>query len=274
MSSTPCARTSRNAKPDTVPYTVTILGSGTSTGVPQIGCSCEVCTSADPRDKRLRASAIISTPRDNNFIIDIGPDFRQQILRQGSPRLDAALFTHSHYDHVAGLDDLRPYCKDGSFPIWCEPGVYRYIRQIVPYSFAEHLYPGVPTFVPHEIESLEPFDIGGDTIVPLRIFHGKLPILGYRIGPVAYITDCSCMPPETIERLRGVDTLVINALRQQPHPSHMSLPEALDIIAQIQPRQTYLTHLSHHMGLHAVVSRTLPDNVAIAYDGLSVKAGI
>lgn len=254
-----------------MPYTITILGSGTSTGVPQIGCGCEVCTSADPRDKRLRASALVTTPRGNRFLIDCGPDFRQQILLQGAPHLDGLLITHSHYDHVGGIDDLRPYCHPVSFPVWCEPNVARDLRNRVPYCFAKHLYPGVPTFNIHELTTLDPFEINGDVIVPLRVMHARLPIIGFRFGPLAYVTDCKEMPAETVEALRGVDTLVINALRIQEHMSHMNLRQALDIIKQTGPRRALLTHLSHDMGRHADVSATLPQGVEIAYDGQTVE---
>lgn len=255
-----------------MPYTITILGSGTSTGVPQIGCGCEVCRSADPHDKRLRASALVTTPRGNRFLIDCGPDFRQQILLQNSPCLDGLLVTHSHYDHVGGIDDLRPYCANGPFAVWCEPNVAEDLRNRVPYCFAKHLYPGVPTFDIHELHTLDPFEVNGDVIVPLRVMHAKLPIIGFRFGPLAYITDCKTMPEETFERLSGVDTLVLNALRIDPHMSHLSLSESLGIIARIRPRRAYLTHLSHQMGLHAEVSPTLPAGVSIAYDGETITA--
>lgn len=251
-------------------YTITILGSGTSTGVPQIGCHCAVCSSDDPRDKRLRASALVTTPRGNNFLIDCGPDFRQQIIGQGAPKLDGLLITHSHYDHVGGVDDLRPYCHPDSFPVWCEPNVADDLRNRVPYCFAEHLYPGVPTFNIHELTTLEPFDVNGDVIEPLRVMHARLPILGFRFGPIAYVTDCKEMPDATIEALRGVDTLVINALRHEEHMSHMSLQQSLDVIGRIGPRRALLTHLSHDMGRHADVGPTLPAGVEIAYDGQAV----
>lgn len=243
------------------------LGTGTSTGIPQIGCTCAACTSTDPCDKRLRASATVTLDDGTNLLIDCGPDFRQQILAAGAPPLDALLITHSHYDHVGGIDDLRPYCKDGRhFPTYCRGDVAEDLRQRNPWSFAQHLYPGVPTFAIHEIEAGKPFSVNGNEILPLDITHGKLPILGYRIGRLAYVTDCSAMPEATIEALRGVDTLVINALRHEPHPSHLSLREALELIRRIGPRRTLLTHMSHDMGPQASVA--LPPGVAFAHDGL------
>lgn len=252
------------------PFILTFLGTGTSTGVPTIGCQCRTCTSADPRDKRLRASVLITLPDKRNILIDCGPDFRTQILRAGSPALQCALLTHSHYDHVGGIDDLRPYCfGNRKFPIYCQEDVDQDLHDRNPWSFAKKLYPGVPTFNIRDVEGLKPFKIGSFSITPIPVIHGKLPILGYRIGPLAYITDCSIMPPESVEALRGVDTLVINALRPAPHPSHLSLPEALALVEQIGPRVTYLTHISHDMPPHSRVE--LPCGVHLAYDGLTVE---
>lgn len=237
---------------------ITFLGTGTSTGIPQIGCRCATCTSADPRDNRMRASAIVTLDSGANLLIDCGPDFRSQILRAGAPPLEALLITHSHYDHVGGIDDLRPYCRDGRhFPTFCTPDVARDLHERNPWSFAKHLYPGVPTFAIHEINPDIPFEIAGQEIIPLPVMHAKLPILGYRFGPLAYITDCKTMPAATLEKLRGVHTLVLNALRILPHQSHLSLDEALDIIKAVNPRRALLTHMSHDMGPAATVA--LPD---------------
>lgn len=252
-------------------YSITFLGTGTSTGVPQIGCHCHVCQSQDPRDKRLRASAIIKTPEGKEFLIDCGPDFRTQILRAGSPGLTAALLTHSHYDHVGGIDDVRPYCADHSFDIYCQPNVAQDLRERVPYCFAEHLYPGVPSLNLHEVDSTKPFLVDGQEIIPLPVMHAALPIIGFRIGPIAYITDCKTMPESTMELVRDVDLLVLNALRIRPHLSHLSLKQALALINDINPGQAYLTHLSHDMGTHAETEEKLPENVHIAYDGLTVN---
>ena len=249
---------------------ITFLGTGTSTGIPQIGCRCATCTSADPRDNRMRASAIVTLDSGANLLIDCGPDFRSQILRAGAPPLEALLITHSHYDHVGGIDDLRPYCRDGRhFPTFCTPDVARDLHERNPWSFAKHLYPGVPTFAIHEINPDIPFEIASQEIIPLPVMHAKLPILGYRFGPLAYITDCKTMPAATLEKLRGVHTLVLNALRILPHQSHLSLDEALDIIKAVNPRRALLTHMSHDMGPAATVA--LPDGVQFTHDGLTVE---
>lgn len=253
------------------PITLRILGSGTSTGVPQIGCRCATCTSTDSLDKRLRASALVNIGTDGPaLLIDCGPDFRQQILTAGSPHLDALLVTHSHYDHVGGIDDLRPYCKGGrDFPVYCTPDVARDLRDRNPWSFAENPYPGVPSFDIHEIDRDTPFAIGGTEIIPLPVMHARLPIVGYRIGPLAYITDCKTMPESTLRLLDGIDTLVINALRPAEHMSHLSLGESLDIVARIAPRQALLTHMSHDMPPQAEVQ--LPAGVQFAHDGLEIS---
>lgn len=246
------------------------LGTGTSTGIPQIGCRCAACTSTDPCDRRLRASALITTDNGHNILIDCGPDFREQIISAGAPELEALIVTHSHYDHVGGIDDLRPYCKDGRhFPTYCQRDVADDLRMRNPWSFAKVLYPGVPTFAINEIEAYKPFEIAGTEVLPVRIIHGKLPILGYRIGRLAYITDCSQMPERTTEALKGTDTLVINALRHEPHMSHFTLGQTLEAIAEIAPRRALLIHMSHDMGPAGSVE--LPDNVSFAHDGLTIE---
>lgn len=246
------------------------LGTGTSTGVPQIGCKCPVCTSTDLHDKRRRASALLNV-EGKNILIDCGPDFRQQIIDAGAPDLACALLTHSHYDHVGGIDDLRPYChRDGGFPLYCRHDVADDLRNRVPYCFKEHPYPGVPTFDIHEIGS-EPFKVGETSVIPLPVVHYKLPIVGFRIGKLAYVTDAKVIPDETFNLLEGVDTLVINALRREPHLSHMTLDEALAAISRINPRIAYLTHLADKMGLQSEIEPTLPENVRIAYDGLEIE---
>lgn len=252
---------------------IRFLGTGTSTGVPQIGCKCTTCTSTDSHDKRMRASALVTTDSGQNLLIDCGPDFYHQILRAGSPHLDALLVTHTHYDHVGGIDDLRPYCAsiEGGFPVYCRADVNKNLHDRLPYCFAKHLYPGVPTFTIHDIVEGQPFSIGNTEILPVAISHFKLDILGFRIGPLAYVTDCKTMPETTINALRSVDTLVINALRRKSHISHISLDEALNLIQRIEPRQAYLTHLSHDMGTQHDTEQLLPPNVHIAYDGLTVE---
>ena len=250
---------------------ITFLGTGTSTGVPQIKCNCEVCRSSDPRDHRLRSSVLVETPHAN-LLIDCGPDFREQILSAGSPDLDALLVTHSHYDHVGGIDDLRPYCYTlNGFPIYSKHDVVEDLRTRMPYCFLDNPYPGIPTFKINEIDPATPFHINGLEVTPLPVLHLRLPILGYRIGDnMAYVTDCKLMPASTIALIHGIDTLVINSLRIKDHPSHMNLEQTLELIERIAPRRAYLTHLSHDMGLHAAVDPVLPQGVSIAYDGLTL----
>ena len=254
---------------------IRFLGTGTSTGVPQIGCKCPTCTSTDKHDKRTRASAIVTTDDGTNLLIDCGPDFYRQILDAGSPRLDALLVTHTHYDHVGGIDDLRPYSaqSENGFPAYCRADVDADLHNRIPYCFVQHHYPGVPTFAIHDVVEGVPFRIGNTEILPVAIGHYKLRILGYRIGALAYVTDCKTMPDETVEALRGVDTLVINALRRKEHMSHITLDQALELIRRIAPRRAYLTHLSHDMGTHADTEALLPPGVHIAYDGLEVVVG-
>ena len=249
---------------------IRILGSGTSTGVPQIGCTCPVCTSTDPKDNRLRASAIVETD-DARILIDCGPDFRTQVLRLPFEKIDGVLITHEHYDHVGGLDDLRPFCRFGSVPIYAENYVAQGLRLRMPYCFVDHRYPGVPNICLQEI-GLSPFLIEGIEIVPIRVMHYKLPILGYRIGRFAYITDALTIPESEYEKLKDIDVLVVNALRKKPHLSHQTLADALRIIDRVGPREAYLVHMSHHMGLTLEVEKELPAHVHFAYDGLVIDS--
>lgn len=249
---------------------IKLLGTGTSTGVPELGCSCEVCTSNDMRDKRLRTSAIIECD-DTRILIDCTPDFRQQMLPEPFRRIDAVLVTHHHYDHVAGLDDLRPYCRYGDIPIYAEPSTQQQIRNFMPYCFAEQKYPGTPNLELRNVAPGKPFSIGNIEIIPIRVYHGNLPIVGYRIGSFAYITDMSRMEPAELDALRGVDVLVINALRySKPHRTHQTVLQALSVIKKLNPRRTYLTHIMHHMGLHAKIEKCLPAGVFLGYDGLEI----
>ena len=248
----------------------TFLGTGTSTGIPQIGCTCSVCTSTDPKDNRLRTSAVVSV-NGKNILIDCGPDFRQQVLRAGIGRIDAVLITHIHYDHTGGIDDLRPFGGKHTLPIYLEPSVAEGIRTRLPYCFGDHLYPGVPNIRLQEI-GIEPFTIENIEVTPIRVMHYKLPILGYRIGGLVYITDALTIPDEEYAKMKQVDVLVINALRKQPHLSHQTLDEAMRVIERVQPREAYLVHMSHHMGLTAEVEKELPPHVHFAYDGLVVES--
>lgn len=249
---------------------ITFLGTGTSTGIPQIGCTCPVCTSTDPKDNRLRTSVVVSV-NGKNILIDCGPDFRQQVLRSGIGRIDAVLITHIHYDHTGGIDDLRPFGGKHTLPIYLEAPVAEGIRTRLPYCFGDHLYPGVPNIRLQEI-GIEPFSIEDIEVTPIRVMHYKLPILGYRIGGLVYITDALTIPDEEYAKMKQVDVLVINALRKQPHLSHQTLDEALRVIERVQPREAYLVHMSHHMGLTAEVEKELPPHVHFAYDGLVVES--
>ncbi|MBD5185653.1 MAG: MBL fold metallo-hydrolase [Bacteroidales bacterium] len=255
---------------------IRFLGTGTSTGVPSLLCDCKVCRSTDSRDHRQRCSALVTADNGANLLIDCGPDFYQQMLAAGSPPIDALLVTHHHYDHVGGVDDLRPYCHHrpadaGNFPIYALPEVMDDIHRRMPYCFGEHLYPGVPTFDLHTIGGTRSFEAAGVEVTPLPVIHGPAQITGFRIGPLGYITDCSTLPEESRKILKGVDTLVINALRIKPHPSHMNLQESLAVIAEIKPRQALLIHMSHDIGLHAEIDAALPQGVSLAYDGLELK---
>lgn len=248
---------------------ITILGSGTSTGVPEIGCTCPVCTSSDPRDHRLRASALIETD-DTRILIDCGPDFRTQVLGLPFKKIDGVLITHEHYDHVGGLDDLRPFCRFGEVPIYAEPHTAERLRTRMPYCFVDHSYPGVPNIPLQEIEENRTFLINHIPVTPLRVMHGRLPILGYRIGNIGYITDMLTMPDVSYEQLRQLDVLVINALRIASHPTHQNLAEALETARRIGAKKTYFIHMSHHIGLQAEVERQLPPHVYFASDGLEI----
>lgn len=247
---------------------LTFLGTGTSTGVPQIGCHCPTCSSLDPCDKRMRCSAMV-TAGGKNLLIDCGPDFRQQMLTARVDELHALLLTHIHYDHVGGVDDLRPFCRGGrDFPIYCSEDVAADLRARLPYCFYEHKYPGVPKLDLRIISEGVGFDIDGIHVLPLPIMHASLPILGYRIGRLGYVTDCKTMPEPTISALQGVHTLVINALRPLKHMSHLSIGEALALIERIGPERAYLTHMSHDMPPQALVD--LPAGVYLAHDMLKI----
>ncbi|MCD8081773.1 MAG: MBL fold metallo-hydrolase [Bacteroides sp.] len=248
---------------------VTILGSGTSTGVPEIGCTCEVCVSTDPRDHRLRTSVLVET-KDARILIDCGPDFRQQMLPLPFEKLDAVLLTHEHYDHVGGVDDLRPFCRFGEVPVYAEKVTADRLRTRLPYCFAEHRYPGVPAILLRPIEIGEPFEINTTQVIPLRAMHGRLPIVGFRIREMGYVTDVSYLPEETFLQLQGVKQLFINALRLAPHDTHQNLGEALKTAGRIGAEQTWFIHMSHQMGLHAVREKELPEHVHLAYDGLEI----
>ena len=247
---------------------IIFLGTGTSTGNPEIGCSCEVCTSRDPRDWRLRASVLVEVA-GKRLLIDCGPDFRYQMLRAKCVHLDAVLLTHEHYDHVGGLDDLRPFSREKDVAIYTEANVVEAIKTRMPYVFRAHKYPGVPNLVLHTV-GLAPFEAAGVRIQPVRVMHAKLPILGFRIGDFAYLTDLKYLPEEEFAKLAGLEVLVIDALRRGTHLSHEGLEEALVNIARIRPKLAYLTHMCHRIGLHEEIEKQLPPGVHYAYDGLEL----
>lgn len=250
---------------------VTFLGTGTSQGVPVIACDCEVCKSVDYRDKRLRTSIHINVD-GQSFIIDSGPDFRQQVLRERIKQLDALIFTHEHKDHTAGMDDVRGfnYKMKKDVQVYAIPRVIEQLKREFAYVFAEDSYPGVPQIEINPIDN-QPFSINGVTIRPIEVMHYKLPVLGFRIHDFTYITDAKSIATNEKEKIKGSKVLVINALRQKEHISHFSLDQALEVIDELKPEQAYLVHLSHQMGLHKDVDEKLPENVAIAYDGLKIE---
>ncbi|MGE4569606.1 MAG: MBL fold metallo-hydrolase [Bacteroidales bacterium] len=250
---------------------LTFLGTGTSQGVPVIACPCRVCASVDKRDHRLRASVWIRS-KGLSVVIDAGPDFRYQMLRAGVSALDAILVTHAHRDHIAGLDDIRAYnyVQQKPMDIYAEPFVQEALRNDYSYVFKETKYPGIPEIRLHNIDPAHLFSVGVLQFQPIRVMHMNLPVLGFRLNGLAYITDASAISEAEMEKLNGLDVLVINALRKKEHISHFTLAQSLDVIKRVKPKRAYLTHLSHQIGLHADLQRELPQGVYAAYDGLTV----
>ncbi|WP_044063133.1 MBL fold metallo-hydrolase [Alloprevotella sp. oral taxon 473] len=286
------------------------LGTGTSIGVPQMGCSCSVCRSEDPRDKRLRCSALLETDDHRLILIDCGPDFRTQMLRfiaehpytddrsvpysvrkmsemsdeqarkmglheaprfdYAMPRIEAVLLTHEHFDHVAGLDDLRPFSYFHSIDVWAEPNVAETIINHMGYVFGEKHYPGAPKLTMNPLEEHQSITIGDNEIVPVRVYHGKLPILGYRIGPLAYLTDMSQLGEQEWGKLEGVETLVVSALRDEPHATHQTIEEAIAFGRKVGAKRTYFIHMCHTAGKQADRDEQLPEGFRFAYDGLTI----
>jgi phosphoribosyl 1,2-cyclic phosphate phosphodiesterase len=250
---------------------ITFLGTGTSQGVPVIACDCNICLSSDPFDKRLRTSLLIEKD-ETTLVFDAGPDFRQQMLREHVTRLDAIILTHEHKDHIAGLDDVRAfnYKSQDAIDIYSEDRVQKVIKKEYSYVFSEYQYPGIPKMRLNPIPELG-FNVKNLDIIPIRVFHYRLPVYGFRVGNFAYITDANYVPEESKEKLYGVKYLVINALRKEKHISHFSLREAVSFIREISPKKAYITHISHQMGLHKEVNRELPAGIALAYDGLTLE---
>ena len=252
---------------------ITLLGTGTSQGIPVIGCSCPVCLSGDPKDKRLRTSAFIQSG-DTGIVIDIGPDFRQQMLTRQINDVHAVLVTHEHNDHVSGLDDIRPinFLHHRDIPVYAQTRTIDELHRRFFYAFdpAYH-YPGKPRVHSILVDPVKAFQIGDVRVTPVLVDHGGMDVLGFRIGGLAYITDAKTIPNAEMDKLQDLDLLILNALRHESHESHLTLDEAVQLCEELQPRQCYLTHISHAMGLHKEVTRELPPHIQLGYDGLKIK---
>ncbi len=249
---------------------VTFLGTGTSQGIPVIGSNHPVCLSDNPKDKRLRSSVMVSWDQVH-YIIDCGPDFRQQMLRERVEAINGVLFTHEHADHTAGIDDLRPFCfQMGEVPIYARPRVVANLQHRFDYIFAtENRYPGVPKLAVHTVKE-EAFTLLDVTVMPIEVMHGNLPITAYRFNDFAYITDLKTIADSEKKKLQNLDVLVVNALRTEEHPTHLNLEQALAFVAELQPKRAYFTHISHKLGFHNDISSQLPEHVYLAYDGLEI----
>lgn len=251
---------------------VTFLGTGTSQGIPVIGCDCEVCQSTDPKDHRFRTSAMITTD-NSNVIIDVGPDFRMQMLNNKVKDLDAVLITHEHNDHIIGLDDIRPFYfkKDDEIQYYTTEKVQKELTERFPYVFQNNSYPGTPKVKVINFNCSIPFQVEKTTVIPIRVLHGSMEVTAFRINDFLYITDASFIPPESFELMKGVKYMVINSLRKRKHHSHFNLEEATKIILELNPKIAYLTHLSHHMGKTRDIEKLLPPSIKVAYDGLTIE---
>lgn len=249
---------------------VRFLGTGTSTGVPELGCTCEVCTSKDVHDNRLRSSVRVEVD-DTSILIDCTPDARQQLLNLPFKRIDALLVTHEHFDHVGGIEDLRSFGRFGTIDIYVESNVENALRMRMPYCFTNKHYAGIPDIELNHIDNSSPFYINNIKVIPIRVMHHKLPILGFRIGDFAYLTDVKTVPQEEMSKLKDLDLLVISALRHTEHISHQTLEEAIYLSQSLKPDRTIFTHMSHHIGLHKDVNANLPVNCELAYDGMEIE---
>lgn len=250
---------------------ITFLGTGTSQGIPLIGCDCEVCTSTNPKDKRLRSSIFIESG-ETNIVIDTGPDFRQQMLREKIRKLDAVVYTHEHKDHIAGLDEVRAFnfINQKVIPVYASERVQHAIKREFAYIFSGDKYPGIPQIHLHTIAE-KPFLINDVELIPIEVMHYKLPVKAFRIGNFTYITDANFISEEEKEKIRGSEIIVVNALRRKEHISHFTFDEAIDLVKELEPEKAYFTHISHQLGKHNDVSLELPDYIELAYDGLSIE---
>ena len=250
---------------------ITLLGTGTSCGVPQIGCHCSTCMSNDPRDKRLRCSAFFQTD-EAVLLVDCSPDFREQMLRMDyDGMIDAVFVTHEHYDHVGGIDDLRPFSYMHDLPLYADPYAAEHLRTRLPYCLVENKYPGVPQLRLHTLHPMDRVRVKGVEVAALPVMHGRLPILGYRIGDVGYLTDMTQAGEGTLEALQGVRLLILGALRHEPHPTHQTIEQAMEMARSIGNQPTYLIHMSHHIAPHAREQALLPKDIFLGYDGLELR---
>ncbi len=250
---------------------ITLLGTGTSQGVPIIGSDHPVCKSEDPRDKRLRVSVLLEWD-DKSYVVDCGPDFRQQMLANDVSKIDGILFTHEHNDHVIGLDDVRPfYFRQGNISVYAHQRVMKELKKRFEYIFAiEDKYPGAPTLDEHQITE-SPFHLGKKKVIPINVYHGKLQVFGFRVEDMAYVTDAKYIADEELAKLKGVKVLILNALRKEEHNTHLNLEQAIAVARKVGAEQTYFTHISHHMGFHAEVEKELPDNIHLGHDNLKIE---
>ncbi len=251
---------------------ITFLGTGTSQGVPLLACNCDVCSSTDERDKRLRSSILVQV-NGLNLVIDSGPDFRQQMLRTGIRQLDALIFTHSHKDHIAGMDDIRGFnfVMQKAVDVYCTEQVVEQMKREFYYIFDEFKYPGIPEIDIHLIDKNRNFAVGDFEIKPIEVMHYKLPVLGFRFDKFVYITDANFISETEKEKIKGCEVLVLNALRKEKHISHFSLAEAIQLVNEIKPKQAYFTHISHQLGKQIDVENELPSHIRLAYDGLQIE---